>query len=148
MGPPAREPIGLQLARTAKVVSRALDDALGAVGGSLPTWLILVSVKSEQHGTQRAIAQAVGIEGPTLTHHLGRLEDAGLITRTREPGNRRVQHVELTEAGNAAFFQMLAGVQAFDRRLRTGLRPPELTVLEGLLARLRHNVEARQDATP
>jgi MarR family transcriptional regulator for hemolysin len=147
MGVPVREPIGLQLARTAKVVSRAFDDALGAVGGSLPAWLILLSVKSERHGTQREIAQAVGIEGPTLTHHLHRLEGAGLITRTREPDNRRVQRVELTEAGDAAFFQMLAGVQAFDRRLRAGLRQPELTVLEGLLARLRHNVEAVKEAT-
>ncbi|MCU1624507.1 MAG: hypothetical protein JWL79_3352 [Frankiales bacterium] len=147
MGAPAREPIGLQLARTAKVVSRAFDDGLGAVGGSLPTWLILLSVKSERHGTQREIAQAVGIEGPTLTHHLHRLESAGLITRTREPDNRRVQRVELTEAGDAAFFQMLAGVQAFDRRLRAGLRQPEVTALEGLLARLRHNVEVVKEGT-
>ncbi|MDX6215958.1 MAG: MarR family transcriptional regulator, transcriptional regulator for hemolysin, partial [Frankiales bacterium] len=117
------------------------------VGGSLPTWLILLSVKSERHGTQREIAQAVGIEGPTLTHHLHRLESAGLITRTRGPDNRRVQRVELTEAGDAAFFQMLTGVQAFDRRLRAGLRQPELTVLEGLLARLRHNVQAVKEVT-
>jgi MarR family transcriptional regulator for hemolysin len=34
---PSQPPIGLLLARTAKAVSRAFDDALTAAGGSLPT---------------------------------------------------------------------------------------------------------------
>jgi MarR family transcriptional regulator for hemolysin len=147
MAAPTREPIGLQLTRTSKAVSRAFDEALAAFGGSLPTWAILVSVKTQQHGTQREIAKAVGIEGPTLSHHLNRLEREGLITRTREPDNRRVHRVELTEAGNAAFLRMLTGVQAFDRRLRTGMRQRDLTALEGLLARLRQNVETIKEGT-
>jgi MarR family transcriptional regulator for hemolysin len=148
MGPPAREPIGLQVARTSKLVSRAFDDALAEVGGSLPTWLILVSVKSGRHGAQREIAEAVGIEGPTLTHHLNRLERDGLITRTREPDNRRVHRVELTAAGEAAFFRMLSAVQAFDRQLRAGLRKEQLTALEGLLTQLRHTVGTPTKGSP
>jgi MarR family transcriptional regulator, transcriptional regulator for hemolysin len=70
MGPPATEPIGLELARTAKLVSRAFDDALAQVGGSLPTWLVLVSLTARRHGAQRELAEAVGVEGPTLTHHV------------------------------------------------------------------------------
>jgi MarR family transcriptional regulator for hemolysin len=147
MGAPVREPIGLQVARTSKVVSRAFDDALAEVGGSVPIWLILRSVKGGQFGTQREIAQAIGIEGATLTHHLNRLERAGLITRTRDPDNRRSHRVELTEAGGAAFFGMLRGVQAFDRQLRTGLRQRELSVLENLLSQLRDNVETRKEQT-
>lgn len=142
MGPPTTEPIGLQLARTAKLVSRAFDDALGEAEGSLPMWLILVSLKSQQHGAQRKLAQAVGIEGPTLTHHLNRMENAGLVTRRRDPKNRRVHLVELTEAGEAAFHRLLATVRAFDRRLRTGFTAEELAALGGILERLRANVGA------
>lgn len=140
MGPPATEPIGLQLTRTAKAVSRAFDEALGEVGGTLPTWLILVSLKGQQHGAQRDIAAAVGVEGPTLTHHLNRLEDQGLVRRSRDPDNRRVHRVVLTEAGEAAFFRMLGAVQAFNRRLQAGLSERQLTVLEQTLGRLRDNV--------
>ena len=140
MGPPTTEPIGLQLTRTAKAVSRAFDEALGEVGGTLPTWLILVSLKGQQHGAQRDIAAAVGVEGPTLTHHLNRLEDQGLVRRSRDPGNRRVQRVVLTEAGEAAFFRMLGAVQTFNRRLQAGLSERQLTALEQALGRLRDNV--------
>jgi MarR family transcriptional regulator for hemolysin len=142
MGPPSMEPIGLRLTRTAKSVSRAFDDALGEAGGSLPTWLILVSLKGERRGAQRELAEAVGVEGPTLTHHLNRMETAGLVTRTRDPENRRVHRVELTEAGEATFQRLVATVMAFDQRLRTGFTDPEIVALDGLLVRLRANVAA------
>ena len=142
MGPPDAEPIGLLLTRTAKVVSRAFDDALTEAGGSLPTWLVLVSLKGQEHGAQRELAEAVGIEGPTLTHHLNRMEADGLVTRRRDPDNRRVRRVELTDDGEAAFRRLLQTVAAFDARLRAGFSDRELTELRGLLERLPTNVAA------
>jgi len=148
MPPPTTEPIGLRLARTAKVVSRAFDDALSHAGGSLPTWLVLVSLKSRQHDAQRDLAQAVGIEGPTLTHHLNRMEADGLITRTRRPTNRRVHDVTLTEGGEAAFQHLLGTVTGFDQQLRTGLTTRELATLSELLERLATNATDRSDHDP
>src|SRR6266536_2658823 len=101
MPPPQPDPIGLHVTRTAKVLSRAFDDALAAGGGSLPMWLVLVSVMGQAHETQRDLAAAVGVEGPTLTHHLNRMEADGLVTRRRDPDNRRVHQVELTADGEA-----------------------------------------------
>ena len=142
MGRPDTEPIGLLLTRTAKVVSRAFDEALTEAGGSLPTWLVLVSLKGQEHGAQRELAEAVGIEGPTLTHHLNRMEADGLVTRRRDPDNRRVHRVELTDDGEAAFRRLLQTVAAFDARLRAGFSDRELTELRGLLERLPTNVAA------
>jgi MarR family transcriptional regulator for hemolysin len=143
MPPPTTEPIGLEIARTAKLLSRAFDDALAEVGGSLPIWLVLVSLKSQQHNAQRDLAEAVGIEGPTLTHHLNRMENAGLLTRTRDPQNRRVHRVELTRSGEATFDRLVKTVVAFDHRLRAGITDKEAVALSGLLGRLRANVSAR-----
>jgi MarR family transcriptional regulator for hemolysin len=103
MSPPVPLPIGLRLTRTAKTLSRAFDDALAEAGGSLPVWLVLISLKSQQLGNQRALAEAVGIREATLTHHLNAMDAQGLITRRRDPANRRVHLVELTEAGEATF---------------------------------------------
>jgi len=146
MGPPTSEPIGLQVTRTAKVLSRAFDQVLVAAGGSLPVWLILVSIKSRRLAMQREIADAVGIEGPTLTHHLNALEEAGLVTRQRDRTDRRVQHVGLTEAGDALFFRLLQTVTAFDRSLRSGLDAGDLDALGRVLGRLRANASAAHPA--
>jgi MarR family transcriptional regulator for hemolysin len=147
MGPPGGDPIGRCVTRTAKTLSRAFDGALAEGGGSLASWLVLASLKGGLHATQREIAQDVGVEGPTLTHHLNRMEAADLVTRARDPRNRRAHHVELTAAGEQSFRTLLARVQAFDRRLRAGFSNEELATLRRLLERLGNNA-VRDDATP
>ena len=141
-GPPTTPPIGVRLAAAAKAVSRAFDDALAAVGGSRPMWLVLLSLKSRPTANQRELAAAVGIQDATLTHHLNGMEADGLLTRRRDPANRRVHLVELTEAGDAAFRRLRTVAQHYDTRLRTGFSDTELDTLRGLLARLRDNVTA------
>ena len=101
VGPPRTEPIGQHLVRASKAVSRAFDEALAAPRCSHPVWQILLSLQGRRHRAQRELAEAVGIEGPTLTHHLNRLELAGLVVRMRDPQNRRVHLVDLTPAGQA-----------------------------------------------
>jgi MarR family transcriptional regulator for hemolysin len=145
VGPPEQEPIGLRVTRVAKTVSRAFDAALAEAGGSLPTWLILVSLKAQAHGAQRDIADAIGIEGATLTHHLNKMETAGLVTRRRDPGNRRVHHVALTDAGEELFGTLLQRVTAFDRQLRAGFADQDLTQLRRLLEQLATNTISRDD---
>jgi MarR family transcriptional regulator for hemolysin len=140
MPKPERPPIGLQLARAAKSVSRAFDDALAEAGGSLPVWLVLISLKSRSLGNQRELADAVGIREATLTHHLNAMDAQGLVTRRRDPANRRVHLVELTEAGEALFLRLRDAAFAFDQRLRRGLTDRDAADLEGLLLRLERNV--------
>ncbi|MET0628639.1 MAG: MarR family transcriptional regulator [Acidimicrobiia bacterium] len=141
MPPPPIEPIGLQLTRTARVLGRALDDALAAEGGSLPVWSVLASLMGRRHGAQRSLAAAVGIEGPTLTHHLARMEAANLVERHRDPENRRVQRVELTVEGEALFARLRRVVVTFDQQLRTGLDADDVKRLAATLERVRANVE-------
>ncbi|MDT5026017.1 MAG: MarR family transcriptional regulator, transcriptional regulator for hemolysin [Micromonosporaceae bacterium] len=137
---PTRPPVGLALARTAKGVSRAFDDVLAAEGGSLPMWLIMISLKTHSLGNQRELAEAVGIRSATLTHHLNAMEADGLVTRQRDPANRRIHQVELTERGETLFRRLASAAFAHDQRLRTGFSEEEIAMLEQLLSRLHHNV--------
>jgi MarR family transcriptional regulator for hemolysin len=140
MGRPAREPLGLRLTRVSRTVSRAFDDALAEAGGSLPVWVVLISLKGGQIASQRELAGAVGIQGATLSHHLNAMESAGLVTRRRDPRNRRLHVVELTPDGDALFARLREAAAAFDRRLRAGLTEHDADRLEALLDRLRDNV--------
>lgn len=137
---PSRVPIGLHLAQTARVVSRAFDDALAAAGGSLPVWLVLLNTKTRQLANQRELAEAMGIREATLTHHLNALEAHGLITRQRHPTNRRIHVVALTPAGEDAFLRLRDAAIAFDQQLRSGFTDLELDWVTDLLDRLSGNV--------
>ena len=145
---PNRMPIGLRLSRTARVVSRAFDDALAASGGSVPVWLVLLNLKIQRPANQRELAQAVGVREATLTHHLNAMETLGLVSRMRDPANHRVQQVELTAAGDALFLRLRQAAADFDRRLRDGLAGSDLESLDLLLARLASSVGDKDDAAP
>jgi MarR family transcriptional regulator for hemolysin len=136
---PTGTPIGLQLAHTAKTVSRAFSDALAEAGGSVPMWLVLTSLMGESWPAQQHLAQALRIEGPTLTRHLDGLEEAGLVVRRPAPGDRRAVQVELTDAGRTKHADLRQAVIAFNRRLTSGLDEAELEELRVLLARLEAN---------
>lgn len=139
MGPP-QIPIGLHLARVAREVSRAFDNALAAAGGSLPMWLVLLNLTINPQASQRELAEAVGLREATITHHLNAMEKDGLLTRRRDPANRRIHIVETSDAGNALFLRLRAAAADFDGQLRRGLDEPGLARLRELLDRLAGNV--------
>lgn len=139
--PPADELLGLLVSRAARVLDRALDQALTAAGGSLPTWLVLSALGAGDHPTQAELARAVGVRQPTLTHHLDSLERSGFVTRQRDAGDRRAQVVRLTDDGRRLFVRLRRVAAAFDGQLRAGLTSAETADLERLLAQLVENAQ-------
>jgi MarR family transcriptional regulator, transcriptional regulator for hemolysin len=145
---PAVTPIGLRLTHVARAVSRAFDEALADAGGSLPVWLVVLNLKTRTLANQRELAEAMGIREATLTHHLNAMEASGLVTRHRDPANRRVHVVALTAAGEEAFVRLRAAAMAFDRRLRRGISDEEAATLSDLLGRLAANAGVDDGGVP
>jgi MarR family transcriptional regulator, transcriptional regulator for hemolysin len=85
---------------------------------------------------------SIGIQGATLTHHLNAMETDGVLTRRRDPTNRRVHVVELTEAGEALFLRLRNAAVVFDRQLRAGLDEEEVASFTWVLDRLHANVSS------
>jgi MarR family transcriptional regulator, transcriptional regulator for hemolysin len=147
MRPPAT-PIGLRLTQVSRAVSRSFDEALAAAGGSLPIWLVVLNLKTRSLANQRELAEAMGIRAATLTHHLNAMEVSGLVTRQRDPANRRVHVVALTASGEEAFVRLRGAAMAFDRQLRRGISDEDAATLADLLGRLAANVGADESGAP
>jgi MarR family transcriptional regulator for hemolysin len=141
---PRQLPIGLQLTRTARALHADFDRRMTAAGGSATTWQVLVLVRAQKGQPQTVLARAMGITGATLTHHLQGLEARGLVSRRRGDENRRVQHVELTDAGDALFGRLAQVARSFDAQLRSRLGEERAALLAELLG----DVAAGLDAAP
>jgi MarR family transcriptional regulator for hemolysin len=133
-------PLGLRLARTAHTVSQAFERAMAEAGGSASAWQVLLLVRSGEWGTQARIAEAMGVTGATLTHHLNGLEAEGLVRRWRDAENRRVQRVALTDAGAELFERLREVAVKHDERLRSHLSGAEAEQLADLLDKLQAGV--------
>ena len=108
----------------------AFEDMLAAEGASLPSWVVLSGLADVGCVTQACARRATShLEGATITHHVDRLEAAGLVRRQLDPGDRRVRRLELTDAGTELHARLLGAVIQLQRRVLAGIDPPDLAAL-------------------
>ena len=105
---------------------RQVEQAIGDLGLSEATAWPLVLIRRLGGGIrQGALAEALGIEGPSLVRLLDQLCAAGFVERRDDPSDRRARSLYLTAAGEAQAdavdarldsvrAQLLAGVSAAD----------------------------------
>jgi len=139
------ERLGRLVGMTGKVVREHFDRSLVAVGSTLNTYIVLNIVSNCPAVSQRHLAAVLGIEGPTLTHHLDRLASDGLILRVRNPTDRRVSYVELTPAGRAHLDEVEAYAEQQDKEFRSLFTPEEAAELARLLNRVRNHFAEEAD---
>jgi MarR family transcriptional regulator for hemolysin len=135
------EPLGRQLVFTAKAMREAFEDALTAAGGSLASWIVLGALSERGAVSQAALASHVRLEGATITHHVDRLEAAGLVARRLDPADRRVRILELTPAGTELHGRLLSAVIRLQKVVMAGIDAADreavgraLTVIQANLA--------------
>jgi MarR family transcriptional regulator, organic hydroperoxide resistance regulator len=118
------------LSMAARVVERRKDQALAALG---LTHAAVIALQGLDAGpmNQEQLARRIAVQSQSLGKVLGRLEESGLVTRTRDQHDRRQLTVALTPAGSAAL--------ASAHRIERDALPEDLegwTTLQRDLARL------------
>jgi DNA-binding MarR family transcriptional regulator len=88
-------------------------------------------------GTARELAQHGGRDKAQITRVIQQLEGSGLIGREADPGDKRVQRLALSAAGQALHAALQQHRQAVSKRLLGRLAPAEQAQLGALLAKMR-----------
>jgi len=83
--------------------------------------------------SQRELAQAVGVEGPTLVRLLDRLEAGGFAKRVADPNNRRVKRVELTAKAATCFVTLLAVEKQLGSKLLRNIPEADIATAQQVL---------------
>ena len=76
----------------------ALDRRLRPLGLSRATWMVLAYVRKLDGPSQTRLAEAMGLEGPSVVRLIDRLEREALVER-RVAQDRRIKTVHLTPRG-------------------------------------------------
>jgi MarR family transcriptional regulator for hemolysin len=129
--------LGRLLAMSSKVAKENFNERLAEVGSSFTTFQILKHAALSPGVSQRQLARHIGIEGPTLTHHLDRLAADGLIRRVRPIDDRRIWCVELTVEGKEHLRRVEAHADTLDAELRSMFTDQELQTMFDVLTRIR-----------
>ncbi|GAB3270632.1 MarR family transcriptional regulator [Sinomonas notoginsengisoli] len=101
-----------QLCFALSVASRSVITSyrpvLDKLGITHPQYLVMLALWERSPRTAKEISDVLLLEPATVTPLLKRLEDAGLLTRSRQRGNERALDVALTPRGAALRGQALS----------------------------------------
>jgi MarR family transcriptional regulator, organic hydroperoxide resistance regulator len=128
-------------------VTRSYREHLSELGLTYPQYLVMLVLWQHQNQHVKELADKLDLDSSTLTPILKRLENAKLITRTRDNNNERTVVISLTTLGSE--------IQAQTSRIQqqvsceTGLTELEYIDLKEKLAHMLNNFKTklqRQDA--
>lgn len=136
----------VQLVREVYWLMRAtIDTRLDPMGLSHALWRpLLVLHGSPEPMTQTQLAQALGVEAPTVVRQLDRLAARGWIARRNCPHDRRAYHVELTEQAQAVCNDIERVVAGIRQQGLAGVGAAELATTIRVLEKVRGQFERMQ----
>ena len=132
----ADEPqVVLRLLALTKQVRAFVAAAFGPLGIHPGQDRLLSELWREDGLSQSQLIERLGVEPPTVTGTVQRLERAGFIRRAPDAANRRISRVHLTPAGRELEEPVRAVLGEAENRLLRGLSATERRELAALLAR-------------
>jgi DNA-binding MarR family transcriptional regulator len=140
---PIGETTGYLLARACKAHRGRVGAILSEIGLHAGQEMVLSHLWREDGLTPSELADRLGVEPPTVTNTLSRMEKAGLLERCRHPQDARCTRVYLTERGRELREPVERRWEAVQERAFAGITPEEEHLLRGLLARLHDNLTSR-----
>ena len=102
----------------------------------------LMQIAHVEGMTQTQIANALCIQGATVTTMLQRMEDAKLIHRERDANDNRLVRVYLTDHGRAKVDVIAGCLKVVEERISQGIPQAELDQMRLLVERMIANMDA------
>lgn len=124
---------GLLMTRLGGVMTEIADDALAEAGLSGREYAILAILVDDGPESQLELAQMLGKAPALVVPSIDRLEDAGLVERTRDRNDRRRSHVKVTRKGEKTLARGDVIADGVVADTLSGLNKSELAELTRLL---------------
>lgn len=121
-----------------RAFTRAYAPILQPLGLTYPQYLVMLALWDGDDASVSELGEALGLDSGTLTPLLKRMEEAGLVTRRRDPSDERVVRISLTKAGHA--LEPRARNIPIDLACRAGFEPDERSAAAA--AKLRETLKA------
>ncbi|AEQ52954.1 transcriptional regulator, MarR family [Pelagibacterium halotolerans B2] len=118
-----------------RTYQQQVEAALTGLPGGARGFLVMTLVERETCQSQAAIAERIGLDKTILTYLLDGLEKEGLVTRTPDPQDRRIRHINLTAKGQKTLAGLTRTVEGVEKQVLARLAPEEAAWFQRSIAR-------------
>ncbi len=129
-----RAGFGAQVAYTARIWRRVVDQRMRPFGLTEATWLPLLRVaRAPAPMRQKDLASSLSLDGSSVVRLLDALQTSGLIERREDGDDRRAKAIVLTELGRSTVAKVESIAQQVRDDALTGLTDDELATASHVL---------------
>src|ERR1700761_3480424 len=146
--------LGLLVSRLGRVWRRKADQALSAHGLSeAMSTPLLILARGGKRVRQGELANAMGIEGPSLVRLIDLLQAEGLVERHEGPTDRRAKMLHVTALGEAKVAEINRVLKRVRADLMRGISSDDLITTFTVLRQIEQTADAmeareREEAQP
>ncbi len=144
MSPLMTDSLGFLISDVSRLLRKRFDERARLIGVTRQQWRTLSVLKRHEGSNQGMLAELLEVEPITLGRMIDRLEEAGWVERRRDPGDRRVWRIHLTDAAQPILLQLKTIADALFVDAAVGISPEDQTQLHALLEQLRANLNPDQ----
>ena len=133
------ETIPFEIGETAHVLRKAFDRMATGLGVTRAQWKVLFKLTRKPGLRQVELADLLELEPITLCRIVDRLEEAGLVERTRDPDDRRAWRLHVTDQAQPLVGKLQRiGASLVDQAF-AGIDPKDIETTRKVLAQVREN---------
>jgi DNA-binding MarR family transcriptional regulator len=143
---PIGETSGYLLARVCKAHRGGVGATLAELGLHVGQEMVLSHLWRQDGLSPSELAERLGVEPPTVTNMLSRMEKARLLERCRDPGDARCTRVYLTKKGRELREPVERRWEAVQKRAFAGITAEEEALLCDLLVKIHGNLTRVSEA--
>ena len=138
--------IAWELGETHRMVRRQFNRRAAGVGATSAQWRAMFRLGREPGLKQVELAERLDVEPITAGRTIDRLEEAGLVERRRDPVDRRVWRLYLTDKAEPLIGQLKIVAEEVLAGAMAGIGASEIAALRETLEKIRENVSAIEGA--
>ena len=133
------ETLPFEIGETAHSLRKAFDRLAVGLGVTRAQWKVLFKLTRTPGLRQVELADMLDLEPITLCRIVDRLEEGGLVERTRDPEDRRAWRLHVTPKAQPLVDKLQAiGADLVDQAF-SGIDPEQIEITRQVLARVREN---------
>jgi DNA-binding MarR family transcriptional regulator len=133
------ETVPFEIGETAHALRKAFDRLAVGLGVTRAQWKVLFKLTRKPGLRQVELADMLDLEPITLCRIVDRLEEAGLVERSRDPDDRRAWRLNVTEKARPLIEKLQAVGAELVGQAFAGIDPKDIEVTRRVLAEVREN---------
>src|SRR4051812_31693396 len=133
------ETLPFEIGETAHALRKAFDRFAVGLGVTRAQWKVLFKLTRTPGLRQVELADLLDLEPITLCRIVDRLEEAGLVERTRDPEDRRAWRLHVTAQAQPLIEKLKAVGAELVEHAFAGIDRKEIEITRKVLARAREN---------